>query len=555
MALERLVESFSCDLTSLKVLPIKESALITEAASGKKYKCIKAYEADVSRFIKNANGRIYTKKLWEKVIKDQKNIWEGSLGLADHPLDEEEGSVRNVFGVWRNLRIDEKSDTVKADLFLVGHYGSLAQDILEAGGRVGFSSSGFGELSEDGSGIVKEDTYMLERVSDWVLHPSQDVWAVKENAIEDENDEQEKVEENSQPAQAHIQENTMDHATATNKMSPKEIRKFKEDIYGWMQKAESITDLQEKLGELTEILSYFSADVAPEMKEEVEKQIADTKAKIDLAIKEHGRIKETFDVTTAEELKEGIKKVAIDTQLFERDATEWKTIAQGLQEKVQKLQSVLAVRPTNEAYKTSLDYSKKLEEKFRKRENELLGILEGAAKEIDKYKALNERMSGELKAIGRKLGESEALSEKYKAKAQTLFNQIKEAKAAQAQTKKIQEAKQADEMSFKVKPHKTPTSMFEGFNESAEVEEYYEDLVGRHGEAITPFEESIKGCKTLKEAMLLYTKILSKMDYASTRKVTEALDPEDRRKLIEGQTGRKIRTQSTFQSRLPSSWE
>ena len=555
MALERFVESFSFDRSALKSIPLPQSSVITEATGDTKSKCVKAYEADVSRFIKNANGRIYTRGLWERVIKEQKNVWDGSLGLADHPLDEEEGSVKNAFCVWKNLHIDESTQTVKAECYLVGHYGALAQEILEAGGRIGFSSSGFGELEEDGSGRVKESTYQLERVSDWVLHPSQDVWAVKENAIEteDENDKTEVVEE-SAPSAQHIQENTMDKANPANKMSPKEIRKFKEDVAGWLTKAETITDLQEKLSELTEILSYFSEDVAPELKAEVEKQIKETKDKIDLAIKEHGRISEAFGTSTAEELKEGIKRVAVDTQLFERDAAEWKTIATGLQEKVQKLQSVLAVRPTNEAYKTSLDYAKKIKEDFAVREKELLDICEGAALEIAKREALNKAMANKLTEMEKKVNEANALAESYKAKAMSFFNKLKEIKVAEKKAANLVEQKRKEENALNIHPRKAPVRS-NGFNESVEIEKYYEDLYKRHGEDIAPFEESIKSCDSLRDAMSLYIKVLSEMDSPKTRKISEALDPEDRKRLIEAQVGRKIRSQSDFQKRFPEGWE
>jgi hypothetical protein len=346
----------------------------------------------------------------------------------------------------------------------------------------------------------------------------------------------------------------MEKATATNKMSPKEIRKFKEDILGWMQKAESVTDLQEKLAELTEILSYFSEDIAPEMKTEVEKQIAETKAKIDIAIKEHGRIKEAFDIETADALKEGIKKVATDTQLFERDATEWKTIATGLQEKLQLLQSVLAVRPTNEAYKTSLEYARNLEAKFQAREAELLNILGVAATDIQKYVEINKNMAVELKSMGSKLATMKEKALKYRDRARALTAKLEEAKAVEQAQKTSRMEAIAEDFTPRYQPQKTPNSMFEGFNEQNDVEEYYEDLVGRHGADITQYEAKIKSCKTLKEAMLLYTRILSGLDRKATSKVTEALDPEDRKRIIEGQTGKKIASQSNFPKRMPQGW-
>jgi hypothetical protein len=107
----------------------------------------------------------------------------------------------------------------------------------------------------------------------------------------------------------------------------------------------------------------------------------------------------------------------------------------------------------------------------------------------------------------------------------------------------------------KFAPRKESPKAFAGFNESDQIEDYFEDLVSRHGDSIKDFEENIKGCKTLKEAMRMYTKILSNMDSNKFIKVTEALDPEERRTLIESQTGKKIASKSVFESRLPKGWD
>jgi len=549
--LQRLVESGAFYLKDLKSIPIQEdNSILEEKSTGKKYVYIKAYEADISRFTKNANGRIYTKKLWEKVINEQKNVWDGSLGLADHPLDEEEGSVKNVFGVWRNLRIDEKNQTVKADLYLVGNYGRLAQDILEAGGKIGFSSSGYGELSEDNSGIVREDSYILERVSDWVLHPSQDVWAVRENALEDDNNVLEAKQESTKP----LQESSM-KINDSGKMSSRELRKFKEDILGWMTKVESITDLQEKLSELEEILSYFSEGVAPELKAEIEKQIESTKTQISTAIKEHGKIQETFAVKTADELKEGIKRVAADTQLYERDITEWKQIAAGLQERIKRQQAALASRPTVEAYRNMVEHYKLMERQFKKRERELLTLIENSEKTIESKNQKIEELLKKYKETISLLKERNSSNAIFKEGSLALLKKVNNFEYQEIEEKKLQEQKAQDEMRIDISPKRKASTIYEKFNESKEINEYFDDLVKRHGERILPFEDKIKSAKSLKEAMLQYTKVLSGMGGLSTKKVSEALDVEDRKKLIENQTGRRIREQSNFEKRLPQGWD
>jgi hypothetical protein len=547
--LQRFTESFTYDLNSIQKLALNESITMLEDSKGTPYKYIAAYRVPVSRFdYKNANGRVYTKKLWENVIKNQKENWEGSIGLADHPGDEEDASVKNAYCVWKNLGLNENTCLVEADIFFIGHYGKVANEILEAGGKIGFSSSGFGELAEDSS-TVREDTYMLERVSDWVLSPSQGVFGSLDMKINNEG----KV---SVKETIEVKENNVMNESTNSvgeKMSKAELRKFREDVVAWSSRAESITDLQSKLEELTEILSYFSPDVAPDLKEAVEKQIKETKDKINLAIKEHSRIREDFGVETAEQLKEGVKNLAIDTTLYERDSEEWKLIAKGLQEKVQKLQAVISTLPTADAYKTALAYSKKIKEENARKETDLIAIIEDLKSEVTKKALIEKSMIKELKDYTAKLTEAQELTEKYRVYTEGLKNKIKAYREEKATARKVIKEKAEAAVRIDYTPKKN-TTKFEGFNESEKVEDYYEDLVARHGDEIVKYEENIKGCKTLQEAMRFYNRIMVKIDEKATRKIPEALDMEDRQHLIESNSGRKVAKTSRFASRLPNEW-
>lgn len=133
----------------------------------------------VTRFIENLNGRLYPKKLWERILKLK--VAERTYCLADHPDDE--GSVKNIVGVWHNFRLGE--DCGYADLYLVGSKGGPGWNLYEAilaGGRGGMSSVGFGELESDGK-TVQWESYELERLSDWVMQPSQQVFATQESSV------------------------------------------------------------------------------------------------------------------------------------------------------------------------------------------------------------------------------------------------------------------------------------------------------------------------------------------------------------------------------------
>jgi len=127
----------------------------------------------VTRFVENLNGRVYLKELWENVKKSGK--FNGSMCIADHP--EDDGSVKDYCGVWSNFQVHE--DVATADLTVVGEYGQLMLEIVEAKGKVGFSTVGTGEFKEDQK-TVDPISYDYER-TDFVTVPSQQVFASKEN--------------------------------------------------------------------------------------------------------------------------------------------------------------------------------------------------------------------------------------------------------------------------------------------------------------------------------------------------------------------------------------
>lgn len=122
--------------------------------------------------VKNLNGRIYPKALFENVRDNQREAWCGLCGLADHPVkDDDPGLFRDQAVVWHDMDLDEQG-TVFGYASFVGPYGHLAQEILNHHGRVGTSSSGFGDVNQI-TRIVDPNTFQIERLADLVLNPSQ----------------------------------------------------------------------------------------------------------------------------------------------------------------------------------------------------------------------------------------------------------------------------------------------------------------------------------------------------------------------------------------------
>lgn len=122
--------------------------------------------------IKNLNGRIYPRALFENVMNNQRDAWCGLCGLADHPIkDDDPGLFRDQAVVWHDMDLDD-AGTVYGYASFVGPYGHLGQEILHHHGRVGTSSSGFGDVNHVTS-IVDPNTFQIERLADLVLNPSQ----------------------------------------------------------------------------------------------------------------------------------------------------------------------------------------------------------------------------------------------------------------------------------------------------------------------------------------------------------------------------------------------
>lgn len=139
----------------------------------------------------NLNGRVYNKQLWENVVDKQADIWKGGTGLANHPADDEDGDFMNQSIVWLDGFIGDDGIVYGIGTF-VGEGGALARQIINVGGRIGFSTSGYGDFLRDGI-TVDPDTYEIERFADLVLNPSQGVYGdhadkiVKDNKITNEN--------------------------------------------------------------------------------------------------------------------------------------------------------------------------------------------------------------------------------------------------------------------------------------------------------------------------------------------------------------------------------
>jgi len=173
-----LIEEFTPVLGVNNIVELKQSKIV-ESREGTSFESrIILKDVPITRYTENANGRIYPKQLWENVVKQ--NCFDGSYCFADH---KDEPSVMDIVGIWNNLRVLD--EYAIADISLIGN-GKRMKEIIENGGKVGFSTVGYGEISESDDKTVNPDTY--EYIStDWVVSPSQNVYATLENVKENKN--------------------------------------------------------------------------------------------------------------------------------------------------------------------------------------------------------------------------------------------------------------------------------------------------------------------------------------------------------------------------------
>lgn len=365
--LKRFTESITIDNRLIRELPITDSLQekISRVSSHLKESVSlssKAWRVPISQYdIKNFNNRIYSKELWENVMNNQRDLWEGTPMLADHPEDDSDGNPRDICGIWVDMEVNPDG-FVYGYLVPSGRLGDDLQDHLRHGLKAGTSSSGFGKLLGDGI-TVDPDTYVIERLSDWVLNPSQGTYfsftsdeeedssdPKQEEAKEDPQNQEEDHHQESAPkiknASREINEskekeeitNPYFESKSPSKISKLEERKFRRDMKEFLESADSIQDPAARLEEFREIkeesAAYFNEGVCLDLKDQVEKKIAEQEKLINSMVKEAQDIKDNFKVKDADELNDKVTDLVNENVIFKEKANNWKQISVSLQKKL-----------------------------------------------------------------------------------------------------------------------------------------------------------------------------------------------------------------------------
>lgn len=572
---QRLTESASNDALIKKAMKLRESATdkelfdkviakLREAGAGNERKL---WKFPVSRFgNKNGNGRIYPRKLWENVIENQRDVWQGGCGLADHPVeDDDPGEFKTSAIVWLDMMIDDANKLIWAIGTFVGEYGRLAQEIIEAGGRVGFSSSGFGELDPFDKTTINADTYQIERVADIVTNPSQSVFGDIGNAHENTNIEYSKqsIVESQSPKSKILKENTnmaavnavenkdkLQESTqapaAKSEMSKMEkaiILKYVENL---TSEAEKIKNPAERLKETNKILEMVEESGDEELKEKVTESLIEARNDLTKMIESAVAVQsELGDLST---LAENVKDVTKQGVLLNEQVKDYESLCHALEEKTQALFNENKALKAKLELKESAIKSKSLKNNvsiikaYEKNDKmvEALTRVESAFNKLQennrKLSVTNTRLEAENGKLTTALRESEAkLKDKLRLNESKKINDMEitinllkeQVGRLQLKNKALNTSLKAKEKEFrefkedqKMENHIEPK--FESYvtdqlnfreNRGIEVEKYWNDLCNQYGEAkMKPFEKSIRGAKTYREAFNNFIKNLSKIE-------------------------------------------
>lgn len=555
--LQKFVETVSIDSKLFKkIIPdaqLQEKIQSVSASNHLQEGTATAWEVPISKYDElNENGRMYPKALWERVINEQRNVWAGSPMLSDHPQGDQDGSPQNICGVWLEARVGN-------DGYVYGTFvpsGRLGEDMekhLKNGLRAGTSSSGFGELMSDKK-TVDPATYMIERLSDWVLTPSQGTYFTYEGATrETKNASDSRLGESANNTENVVREK------ASMKITKLEEKKFRKDMEAFLEDAQKLTDPQDRLREFEEIATYLEEGLAPDLKERVTVKMTEQREEIRKTLTEANLLSTELGVSTSKDLKEKLTAIAEDAELLKYEATDWKKIAATLQAKLDstrealqsrstpayvehlkgKIQKLYAERKASEANLKA--QQAKLTENSKKKDK----LLEAIDAEIADYKKISEAS----KVTNQKLAEQ---IERLQQHAAGLAKQLKESKAEFTSYKNLKEAapKIAESPSASI-------ARYMNFREGDSIDSYWADLALRHGADIKVYERKIRSCKTVREAMAVYMKILpmlnESVEYEAARiPESVSLTRKERGAMLE-KAGAKMTTDDAM-SRMPETW-
>jgi hypothetical protein len=387
----------------------------------------------------NLNERIYPRKLWENVKKS--GVYENTFMLADHPKDDEGvGSTTRIVGIWKGLEIDDNDKVVYSNLYIINEgYGRLLLKVLEAGGKVGLSTVGFGTFLTDQK-TVDPDSYELVRLADWVLDPSQEVYVeLPEEYIYTSNNGK------TYSNKWNVIKENYDFAINKDMEKEKSTKKLLEEFYE-ASKTGSIEKMFKLYEEIVE--NYIKAPEEKKMKYEMLMEQASVIINDKIKSEKNEDKKETITKgvekilenklnSVKDKITEKLKNIKINDNLISNE--EKQSLLHNKKVDLEKLEEKIQKYVLNESIKASNDIKKKYEilnKKYRELFSEKVknkDLLKEKQLLIKKYKSLYESLDSKIAKLLKKqnelLIEKEQLmreNKEYKEKLEELMKRQKE---------------------------------------------------------------------------------------------------------------------------------
>jgi hypothetical protein len=490
----RIRESFILSKENSRKLPITESTSLIES-NGKSHKCISIYEFSVWKLgEKNLNERIYGEKIADYVIEN----FPSSLGLMNHP----EGDVSNmkdVFAVEKNPK--KRDGWLKIECWLIGPHGQLVEDILQAGGKIGGSSSVLGSLSDDGE-VQLDENFSLDRYLDIVDQPSNAYFNTLESSL---NESTNKPTTNNLTILNNDNKKLVDNIIINEdkKMSNstgKKVSYLEKNFIDYVnRKANEIGalgNIEDKINQFTELLECFNDDDVKNfnvasLKENVVKKLDESKIEFKVLAdkgKETDSLKET-----KKQLKEKLEKLEKDYKKLNENFIKVCNIAEESKSFFGKYKNLYEIEKATvngkidaKDFLNVLAYSKELEEKVVEYNSQLKSIQE--SKKVIEAK-LNDKIREDKIKVDKikKLIANKKIKEASKLKQVNLKKQ-QESAEMEALKKQILAEKQKNELNIRNIP---------------EVTDYYVEMVGIHPH-LRNYKQKFLSCKTVQEAYKVF---------------------------------------------------
>lgn len=396
----------------------RESTLLVEGIT---YKALAVYRFKFTRPGKqNLNGRIYGYDLWDRVIRSMNG--KSTLALMNHPPENDPGDPRNIWAVWRSLSYSEDRQFVEADCYIIDNEnGRTALGVLEAGGDLGLSSSGFGEFLPDGK-TIDPNSYELERVADWVLDPSYEVFGRLEDKISEGS--------HVNPQNTSFKENKME-------LSERKMKKLLEvNLQRICETISAVDDPFERRLKAQELLEMYNDEELGSLKENLTKMVEESDAAIKSGVESGKKVSElnesleAANISLSESEKEREHLVKENAELSRKLAEALNTLdsAKSFSQDTEKvLNEALAVKNSSvpfEKYEELREYTKNVVHAYAEQKN------------------LLKKYSEDRKTLARKLKQVNESRQADTVKANTA-HQIRERQEKNAANKKVLEERRA----------------------------------------------------------------------------------------------------------------